>query len=107
MTTVHERRKAFQCDLCEKAFANQGNLKRHIASVHEGKKDFQCQICEKTFAWQQGLKVHTDSVHEGRRFSCEICEKKTFSQHGDVKRHIKLWRDRIHRLHMHSQEHEG
>ena len=34
--SVHEGLKQYKCQQCDKAFGDDGNLKRHIKSVHEG-----------------------------------------------------------------------
>ena len=47
----------------------------HIASVHEGKKAFTCDICDKNFVTKQGMNGHIASLHEGKKeFKCEICD---------------------------------
>lgn len=33
-----------------------GNLKRHMRNVHEGRKDFECNMCNKKFKQLQSLK---------------------------------------------------
>ena len=54
---VHERKKSFNCEKCEKIFSSKGKLKQHIASVNEGDKPFQCQ---KSFESKKGfISMHT------------------------------------------------
>ena len=36
----------------------QSNLKQHISAVHEGKKPFRCNYCNKKFAYRCNLKFH-------------------------------------------------
>ena len=50
-------------------------IQTHIAGVHEGRKDFHCDLCEKAFADRSNLKRHVSSYHEGEKFNCEICKK--------------------------------
>ena len=38
--------------------------KRHVTSVHEGKKPFKCDICDAKFDEKSKLKKHITSVHE-------------------------------------------
>ncbi len=38
ISTVHEEKKEFKCDICDASFTQKRNLNVHIASVHEGKK---------------------------------------------------------------------
>ena len=56
------------CSFCNKKFANEGRLKRHIESVHEKKKLFLCTICDHSFAENWILKNHIASVHEKENF---------------------------------------
>ena len=62
---IHEDRKEYQCDTCEKTFSRQHELNRHIITVHEGKRDYKCESCGKTFSFNQSLKKHVYTVHEG------------------------------------------
>ena len=39
MKTVHEKRKYFKCDVCHKAFGENGTLNEHLKTVHEERKD--------------------------------------------------------------------
>ena len=42
--SVHEGKKKFKCDKCDKAFSQKSNMTKHINTVHEGNKPFQCSI---------------------------------------------------------------
>jgi len=37
-----------------------------VTSVHEGKKPFKCEICDVQFGVKHGLNEHVASVHEGK-----------------------------------------
>lgn len=52
-----------------------------------GTKPYICKFCGKKFPTVTNLKRH-ERVHQGRRFSCERCGA-TFSQTGDLKKHIR------------------
>ena len=60
-----ERRKEHQCDLCDKAFYELGQLGQHKKKVHDGIRDKICKICGKTFKETHHLKNHIKGVHEG------------------------------------------
>ena len=69
----HEVKKDFKCQICDKAFGTNGELKKHVSTVHEGKRDFQCQLCDKAFRTNGALKKHVTNVHEGKKdFKCQI-----------------------------------
>jgi uncharacterized Zn-finger protein len=50
----------FRCnfDLCEKAYSNLFNLKRHIESFHKGIKKHTCDICNRALSSKQNLREH-------------------------------------------------
>ena len=64
--TVEKTEKPFKCNVCYASFAQNRDLKRHMASVHEVKKPFQCNICDVKFTVKSSLKNHMESVHEGK-----------------------------------------
>ncbi|CAB0029425.1 unnamed protein product [Trichogramma brassicae] len=88
--TVHDGRKDYACDKCEKKFGRKDHLHIHQKTVHEGRKDYACDKCEKKFNQNSHLLVHQKTVHEGRKdYPCDKCEKK-FGQEWLVIRHQKI-----------------
>lgn len=48
--------KYVNCEVCGKVVQST-SLKKHMASVHENRKDFKCEYCDKSFAQRYTLKV--------------------------------------------------
>ena len=70
---IHERKKPFKCDNCDKSFKQKSHLQRHVASVHEGIKSFQCSACGKYFTTKRSMCDHIATVHELKKpFHCDI-----------------------------------
>ena len=47
-----------------------------MAAVHEKKKPFQCPICDSTFAHKSSLVKHIDAIHEGKETNFSSIEAK-------------------------------
>ncbi|CAB0037156.1 unnamed protein product [Trichogramma brassicae] len=98
--TVHEVRKNFARQRCEKKFAKKckkkfglkSDLIRHQKTVHEGRRDFACDKCEKKFGHKPNLIKHQRTVHENRKdFACDKCEKKF-----GLKQHLLVHQQTVH-----------
>ena len=86
LLSVHEEKKPFECEICNKSFSKKGELTVHVDLFHEKNK---CEICANSFANKNKLTRHVKSVHEKKKpFQCEICEKQ-FSKKNKLKGHIK------------------
>ena len=73
---THEGVKPFQCDACDKAYANRSNLDQHIKSVHIAEKKYRCDQCVMGFTTKQYLKRHIKTVHTTERpFPCGVCDQ--------------------------------
>jgi len=70
-------------------FTEKGKLNKHVDSIHEGKKPFQCDICQKSFTQKASMTTHILTIHEGEKpHHCEICDERvTMKNH--MKRHLK------------------
>ena len=59
--------------MCDYSCKRKGSMKVHVSSVHEEKKPFKCEICHHTCSQKGHLKKHVDSVHEGKKpFKCDF-----------------------------------
>ena len=48
-----------------------------VTSIHEGKKPFKCEICDVQFRVKHGLNDHVASVHEGKNLFVKLSLKKS------------------------------
>ena len=86
------------CDVCDKAFFLQNNLKQHT-EFHNG-KTYRCDDCSFTSMQRVYLKRHIKNIHEGTSFLCNLCEyngksamnlkRHRETEHGGVKHECKL-----------------
>ncbi|XP_032243109.2 MDS1 and EVI1 complex locus protein EVI1-B [Nematostella vectensis] len=74
------------CDECGKVFHSQIYLKRH-KTVHVEERNFPCEICNKAYTSDANLKAHKRSVHcIEKKHKCEECGK-AFARKDKLKRH--------------------
>lgn len=85
--------RAVICQTCNRRFANDKNVQRHIQSVHT-KIKHQCSFCEKRFSYKYTLDRHIKSMHENMTYTCNLC-KKRYRQKEGLTRHIRVEHERI------------
>ena len=70
---IHAEEITFPCDICDKLFPTNGQLKSH-KKIHP----FSCDICAKQFTSKQSLKNHIklhERIDTGKKlFSCKSCK---------------------------------
>ncbi|XP_019885783.2 zinc finger protein 665 isoform X2 [Ooceraea biroi] len=74
---MHEQQK-FTCNVCNKTFLQQSNLKMHMASHGKIKpdKEYPCDVCGKVLNHPSSVVYHKEAEHNnGRRFVCNKCDK--------------------------------
>ena len=70
---VHERKKPYECGLCQSRYFAKSALKRHTESVH-GDKTYECDICSKTFSVKSNLDRHVKLIHNKEKRLFESAE---------------------------------
>lgn len=63
-STAKDKTKKHQCPQCEKAFLYISELRRHEKFKHQGVAIARCEICDKTFASERNLTRHL-KLHRG------------------------------------------
>lgn len=82
--------KSKQCELCEKSYAFQDELDKHMKRIHERKFVVKCNICDKELISRATLPFHINEVHKQiRKFKCEICNDQ-FVREYVLKKHKEI-----------------
>ncbi|QLL33708.1 hypothetical protein HG536_0F00320 [Torulaspora globosa] len=83
---VHQGRKPFKCELCDRSFAKKSHLERHL-HAHAEDKPLHCSFCQKGFTTAQQLKRH--EITHTKSFKCpyEGCQE-CFYKHPQLRSHI-------------------
>jgi uncharacterized Zn-finger protein len=68
----HKVKKPYKCDLCDKKFASEVNLKRH-GCVHSEGKSHKCDICNEEFSVSAALRIHSLINLGMKTHKCDIC----------------------------------
>jgi hypothetical protein len=63
ISIVHEKRLAFECDVCHRKFSDKYIMVRHCKVVHDKRKDFGCDVCQKKFGYKNHLMKHLETAH--------------------------------------------
>ena len=79
--------KEIFCDLCEKSFAENWQMKVHISEVHENNTRVNCKECGKSFARQNDLRIHMSSHTGERRYQCKMCDS-NFTKQKSLRKHV-------------------
>ena len=61
--TNHLGQNKFLCYTCNSQFWLKTSLIEHRRTVHEKKKPFECKICQRKFSQLYHVTVHLNSVH--------------------------------------------
>lgn len=82
--SYYDGRTEFPCHLCDYIGKKECHLEYHIKRNHSQK--LICDICNKQFGYNWDLKRHREQVHADASFFCHICSKaykvkKSFEEH--------------------------
>ncbi|XP_058464819.1 zinc finger protein 567-like isoform X2 [Malaya genurostris] len=71
---VHQKLRAYKCEICKKGFGNSRNLSQHRL-LHTNERTYSCDICEKSFKQKASLYLHKRTHGEKRDFVCPVCSR--------------------------------
>ena len=72
-----KRKRAYECDVCEKVFRYPSKLAEHMR-MHTKEKPYECDVCEKRFSRADGLRDHMRIHTKEKPYECDVCDKKLF-----------------------------
>jgi stress-induced morphogen len=84
---THTKEKPYECDVCEKRFRHSSALQNH-RRIHTNEKPYECDVCEKRFTQAGGLQRHMRIHTNERPYECDVCDK-AFRESGHLKRHVR------------------
>ena len=81
-----------KCELCNKEFASEPNLRKHVKVSHEEGKNksiLKCEFCLKVFKTKESMKLHIKISHQesNRSFQCNVCDM-TFDKKDKLFNHL-------------------
>ena len=78
-------KECVKCESCNENFTK-SHINNHIKTMHKGVKLKICDLCDKGFANNLNLRVHKKSIHEKIRYNCNSCDK-SFTQSQSLNTH--------------------
>src|SRR3989442_6148948 len=85
---VHSLLRPYKCRICNKTFAQAGNLNTHY-KIHQTEKcTFKCDECENTFSSNGNLKTQHKIHTQERSLICGSCQRIFMSMY-NLNQHLK------------------
>ncbi|KAL1419441.1 hypothetical protein MTO96_025427 [Rhipicephalus appendiculatus] len=72
-TRIVDKTSAYKCSHCEKHFADQWNLDRHMR-IHSGERPFKCDFCPMDFNLKTTLTAHLRTHTGNKPYKCHLCD---------------------------------
>ena len=63
ISAVHEKKKPFECELCNRKFVTRSQSNNHLKEKHGNERPHECQICDKKFKRNCTLVAHMKNIH--------------------------------------------
>ena len=74
--TQKTSQRSYTCDRCGKNLSSSSMLKKHILFVHEGQKNVKCDVCNRAFSQEWNLRLHMKNMHaEADERELHTCDK--------------------------------
>ena len=86
---VHLQIKPYSCDMCDRQFYTESNLKNH-KKVHSMPSKETCEFCSKTLNSRKQLVIHVRKHIGAKPFCCQVCGLAFYSAY-KVRKHMKIY----------------
>ncbi|GFR88923.1 zinc finger protein 62 [Elysia marginata] len=85
---THSGETPFKCDYCDRSFKQRGHRKLHIQVVHTKEMPYKCQECDAAFPTRYRYQIHMKRHTGVRDYKCAYCEKEFYTL-GKLNDHTK------------------
>lgn len=85
---IHLQIKPYSCDMCERQFYTESNLKNH-KRVHSMPSKETCEFCSKTLRSRKQLVIHVRKHIGAKPFCCQVCGQAFYSA-SKARKHMRI-----------------